>query len=87
MESINSTEAARSFGEVVIRVQQEPICIKKSGKPAAVMMSMKEYESIQALRQQMLHQRLDQALADVNNGRVRDGKEVHAELRQRLLNG
>jgi PHD/YefM family antitoxin component YafN of YafNO toxin-antitoxin module len=70
-----------------MKAQQKPVCISKNGKPAAVMMSMKEYESIQALREQLLHQRLDQALEDVKAGRVRDGMEVHAELRKEYFNG
>jgi division protein CdvB (Snf7/Vps24/ESCRT-III family) len=51
------------------------------------MMSMNEHESIRALREQLLHQRLDQALEDVKAGRVRDGMEVHAELRKKHFNG
>ena len=48
---------------------------------------MNEYESIQALREQLLHQRLDQALEDVKAGRVRDGMEVNVELRKKYFNG
>jgi len=51
------------------------------------MMSMSEYESIQALRKQLLHQRLDRALADVEAGRLRDGMDVNAELRKKYSNG
>jgi prevent-host-death family protein len=87
METVSSVEAKNSFGEVVMKVQQEPVCITKNNKPAAVMMSMNEYESIQALREQLLHQRLYQALEDVKAGRVRDGMEVNAELRKKYFNG
>jgi prevent-host-death family protein len=87
METVSSVDAKNSFGDVVMKAQQEPVCISKNGKPAAVMMSMNEYESIRALREQLLHQRLDQALEDVKSGRVRDGMEVHAELRKKHFNG
>ena len=48
METVNSVGAKNSFDEVVMKAQQEPVCISKNGKPAAVMMSMTEYQSIQA---------------------------------------
>ena len=59
METVSSVDAKNSFGEVVMKAQQEPVCISKNGKPAAVMMSMTEYQSIQALREELLRQRLD----------------------------
>lgn len=87
MRMVSSVEAKNSFGEVVMKAQQEPVCISKNGKPAAVMMSMNEYKSLQTLREQILHQRLDQALDDVKAGRVRDGMDVNAELRRKHFNG
>ncbi len=80
METFSSVEAKNAFGDVVMRAQQEPVCITKNNKPAAVMISMKEYESIQSLREQLLHQRLDKALEDVEAGRSIDGEEVFKEL-------
>ena len=62
METVSSVDAKNSFCEVVMKAQQEPVCISKNGKPAAVMMSMTEYQSIQALREELMHQRLDKAL-------------------------
>lgn len=80
METFSSVEAKNSFGDVVQKAQQEPVCITKNNKPTAVMISMKEFENFQALREQLLHQRLDRALEDVEAGRGIDGKDAFKEL-------
>ncbi|MDM3870168.1 type II toxin-antitoxin system Phd/YefM family antitoxin [Porticoccus sp. W117] len=87
MQTVNSVDAKNSFGKVVMKAQSEPVCISKNGQAVAVMMSMDEYESIQSLREQLLHQRLDKALDDVQAGRVRDGLEVHEDMRKKYFNG
>ena len=85
METVSSVEAKNAFGEVVMKAQQEPVCISKNGKPAAVMMSMSEYESIQSLREELLHRRLDKALEDAKAGRVVDGPEFMESLRKQYF--
>ena len=85
METVSSVDAKNSFGEVVMKAQQEPVCISKNGKPAAVMMSMTEYQSIQALREELLHQRLDKALQEVKAGRVADGTEFMESIRKQYF--
>ena len=87
MQVVSSVEAKNPFDEVIMKAQQEPVCISNNGKPAAVIMSMTEYKSLQTLREQLLHQRLDHALDDVKVGRVRDGMDVNAELRRKHFNG
>ena len=87
MQVVSSVEAKNAFDEVIMKAQQEPVCISNNGKPAAVIMSMTEYKSLQTLREQLLHQRLDHALDDVKVGRVRDGMDVNAELRRKHFNG
>lgn len=85
METINATEAAKSFGEVMVKAQQEPVCINKHGKPSFVMMTMNEFESLQASRDELLHQRLDQALEDVKANRVVDGPEFMESIKKKYF--
>ena len=87
MKTVSSAEAKNTFGQVIMKAQQEPVCISKNGKPAAVMLSVEEYARIQALREHALHQRLDQALEDVKVGRVVDGPEFMESLRQQYFDG
>ena len=87
MKTVSSVEAKNTFGQIILKAQQEPVCISKNGKPAAVMLSVEEYARIRAWREQLLHQRLDQALADVKAGRVVDGPEFMESLRQQYFDG
>lgn len=80
MEIVSSVEAKNTFGEVVMKAQKAPVCISKNGKPTAVMMSIQDYQEIQLLKEKLLHQRLDQGLKAVQEGRVSDGDEVFKEL-------
>ena len=54
MESINSTDAKKSFSDVVLKVQQAPVWITRHDKPVAVVMSAKEFQEIQALKEKVL---------------------------------
>lgn len=80
MKIISSVEAKNAFGEVVLRAQQEPVGISKNGKPTAVMISMREYEEIQLLREKLLHQELDESLKEVREGLVSTSEETFKEL-------
>lgn len=80
MEVVSSVDAKNAFGDVVMKAQKEPVCISKNGKPAAVMMSIQEYQEIQKLREKLLHQRLDEGLQAIQEGRVVDGDEVFDAL-------
>lgn len=86
MEIVSSVDAKNAFGEVVMKAQKEPICISKNGKPAAVIISMQEYQDIQTLREKLLHQRLDEGLKAIQEGRIVDGDEVFNELND-IANG
>lgn len=48
MKSINANEATSQFKSLLETVQNEPIEIKRYGKPVAIMVSMKEYQNLQA---------------------------------------
>lgn len=87
MQTVNATEAKNSLAQMLTKAQQEPICISQNGQAMAVIMSMDEYQSTQTLRQQILHQHLDKALADVKAGRTRNGPNVHEEMKKKYLNG
>ncbi|WP_395344252.1 type II toxin-antitoxin system Phd/YefM family antitoxin [Ningiella sp. W23] len=80
MEIVSSVDAKNAFGDVVMKAQKEPVCISKNGKPAAVMISMQDYEEIQSLRERLLHQRLDEGLKAAQKGCVSDSEDVFKEL-------
>ena len=84
METLNASEAKREFGELLMKAQQAPVGINKNGKPVAVVMSVAEYEELEALREARLRQEIQKGLDDLDAGRVQDGAEVFARLRKRI---
>lgn len=46
MEQVPSTQAQRRFGELLYKVQREPVGITVKGRAAAVMISQKTFELI-----------------------------------------
>ncbi len=58
METITANKAKTNFGELLMKVQQEPVCILKHGKPVAVMVSMEYYETIKSMKVTMLQDKI-----------------------------
>lgn len=83
METLNASDAKREFGEMLLKAQQAPVAINKNGKPVAVMVSATAYAEIEALRGKVLKQEIEQGMADIQAGRVSDGKAVMQRLRKR----
>jgi len=45
----SSTEVKNHFGEFMDKAQKEPITVEKTGKPYAVLMSIDDFQRLQAL--------------------------------------
>jgi len=80
MDSINSTDAKKSFSDVVLKVQQEPVWITRHDKPVAVVMSAKEFQDLQAIKQQALKMEIEKGFDSLKAGRVIDGEEAINQL-------
>jgi len=50
MKSISSTEAQNRFGELIEKVQREPMTVSRKGRPVMVMMSIQDYETANLAR-------------------------------------
>ena len=85
MEILNASDAKREFGEMLLKVQKEPLGINKNGKPVAVILSISEYEELEQLRETFLQKALDKGMADYAAGNVSDGVDVLKRLRKRML--
>lgn len=86
MESINSTDAKKSFSDVVLKVQQEPVWITRHDKPVAVVMSSKEFKELQALKEKVLKMELEIGFASLKAGRVIDGQNGIEQLLKSIDN-
>ncbi len=73
MEALSANEAKTQFGDMLLKAQRAPIQINKNGKPVAVVISMDEYENIEALKLRYLQSRAAQAKVDIEAGNITDG--------------
>jgi len=80
MDALSANEAKTHFGDMLLKAQRAPIQINKNGKPVAVVISVEEYESIEALKLRVLQSRAAQAKADIAAGNLVDGDAFFDEL-------
>ena len=73
METLTSNQAKTQFGDLLLKVQRNPIEISRNGKPVAVMLSMEDYANLEALKMKQLQQKIQKADADLAEGKIHDG--------------
>lgn len=86
METITAQVAKTQFGELLMKAQREPVEISKHGKRVAVLMSAEEFDQIEALKLQMLRDKLARAEADIAAGRSMDGDQFFNQLMKEFDN-
>jgi len=82
MSALSASDAKREFGDLLLKAQKEPVKINKNGKPVVV--SVTEYEQLEACRDEYLRAEIEQGIADLEAGNVSDGIEVLKRLRKRI---
>lgn len=80
MQAMTANEAKTQFGDVLMKAQRSPVQINKHGKPVAVMISIEDYENLEALKLKWLQMRAAKADEQIRNGEVVDGEAVFKEL-------
>ena len=80
MDALSANEAKTHFGDMLLKAQRAPIQINRNGKPVAVVISAEEYESIEALKLQLLQSRAAQAKVEIAAGNLTDGEAFFSEL-------
>jgi prevent-host-death family protein len=50
MKSMSAKDAKNGFGQLLDTAQREPVTIEKKGRPVAVVISLDEYEKLEAAR-------------------------------------
>ncbi len=84
MEILTANKAKTHFGEMLMKVQKEPVQIDKNGKPIAVVVSIEDYEASEEVKLQMLKNRFKQVDDDIKNGLFVDDAE---EFFEKLIAG
>lgn len=73
MESLSANEAKTHFGDLLLKVQREPVQINRNGKAVAVVLSVDDYQNLESLKIQYLKMRVEQAKEDIATGRLIEG--------------
>lgn len=80
MEALTANEAKTQFGDLLLKAQQAPVQINKNGKPVAVVISMIEYEQMEAFKLSALLSRAEAAKAHIASGNTVDGESLFDEI-------
>lgn len=80
MDALSANEAKTQFGDMLLKAQRAPVQINKNGKPVAVVISMDEYQGIEALKLRILQSRVVQTKADIEAGNTVDGESFFNQL-------
>ncbi len=60
MRTISAIDAKNHFGQLLDAAQREPITVTKKGRPAAVVLSVEDYERMRGAARQRLLDTIDQ---------------------------
>lgn len=80
MELLSSNEAKMHFGDLLLKVQREPVKISRNGKPVAVVLSLHDYSVLEQLKMEYLKSRVTQAKNDRELGRLKNGDVFFNDL-------
>ena len=81
MKTFAATDAKNGFGRLPDTAQREPVTIEKKGRPVAVVLSLEEYERLEALEDAWWAARAE--AAEKEGGWL--GPEESEKLMQELL--
>lgn len=75
MQTLTANDAKRNFGELLLSAQREPVKVSKNSKDVVVVMSIKDYEELEAMKADYLRQCFELAKQDLAHGNVVDGED------------
>ena len=73
MNTLTANDAKRNFGELLLSAQREPVIISKNSKDTVVVMSMKDFEELEAMKVDYLKYCFESEKNDGDSGVVVDG--------------
>lgn len=80
MQALTANDAKTQFGEMLLKVQREPVQINKNGKPVAVVISIDEYQQMEEVKFALLQERAVRAKIDIENGNLVEGEQFMSDL-------
>lgn len=74
MHTLTANDAKRNFGELLLSAQRAPVKISKNNKDAVVVMSIQDYEELEAMKAEYIKHCFEAAKEDFSKGNVVDGE-------------
>ncbi|TXR53187.1 type II toxin-antitoxin system Phd/YefM family antitoxin [Reinekea thalattae] len=74
MHTLTANDAKRNFGELLLSAQREPVKISKNSKDAVVVMSIKDFEELEAMKAEYIKYCFESAKEDLAQGNAIDGE-------------
>lgn len=82
MKTASATDVKNHFGEYLQSSLKEPLVIEKTGRPVAVMISMEDYERLQAMEDAYWIRKAEEAGAEGMLGVAATKKFVASKLKR-----
>ena len=83
METLTANQAKTQFGDMLLKVQGAPVQTSRNGKPVAELLSVEDYQALEAIKLRLLQEKIEQARADIAAGKLVEGDALFSSL----LNG
>ena len=80
MHTLTANDAKRNFGELLLSAQREPVKISRNSKDTVVVMSIRDYEELEAMKIDYLKHCFEAAKQDLAQDNVVDGDEFLNDL-------
>ncbi|AIR59939.1 antitoxin [Cedecea neteri] len=80
MHTLTANEAKTQFGDMLLKVQREPVQISRNGKLVAVVVSVEDYQQLEAMKFQLLQAKIQRARNQSDKGQTVDGDEFFDAL-------
>ncbi|PWI32530.1 prevent-host-death protein [Vibrio albus] len=80
MHTLTANDAKRHFGELLLSAQREPVKVSKNSKDTVVVMSMRDFEELEAMKVEYLKHCFKSAKEDLNNDTAVDGENFLKSL-------
>lgn len=74
MQTLTANDSQRNFGELPLSTQHRPVKITKNSKDTVVVMSIRNYEELEAMKVEYLKHCFKSAKEDINNDIAVDGE-------------
>ena len=80
MHTLTANDAKRNFGELLLSAQREPIKISKNSKDAVIVMSIKDFKELEAMKAEYLKHCFEAAKESLKSGTTVDGESFLKSL-------